>query len=256
MLISVSLLANDTTGLAWKWIPMKPKGSRPSPRSGVSITTTANGNSTYAFGGVIDAEEDEEVLEGHFSNDLLMLDLVNHKWWPVNLKTKSDNKSEQLQKEDQQNTAGAEATSSDGVFTMTVGGSGKQPEAKSVKADEAVSVVGPSPRMKSGLAISKGVLYLYGGQIEQKNKQFTLNDLHSLGKRSSKGSQWKNKYQHLVDYCILSDIHKLDEWKTIIKQADDAHEWLGDSDSESDDDSMSDDSDDDDSDDDSDMDTD
>lgn len=133
-------LANDTDGLLWKWIPLKPKGSRPPPRSGVSIATSANGSSAYTFGGVVDAEEDEEVLEGHFSNDLLMLDLANQKWWPVNLKTQT--------------------------------GSDTEPRNPNV---------GPSPRMKAGLAISKGILYLYGGQVEQKNKQYTLGDLYSLG---------------------------------------------------------------------------
>lgn len=112
---------------------MKPRGSRPAPRSGVSLAISANGNSAYSFGGVLDADEDEERLEGHFSDELLMFDLVKHKWWPVNINS----------------TFGA---------------------------------LSPSPRMRPGLAISKGVLYLYGGQFERKNKQLTLNDLYSLGK--------------------------------------------------------------------------
>lgn len=54
---------------------------------------------------------------------------------------------------------------------------------------------------------------------------------------------------------FFTDLHKLDEWKTVIKQENNAHEWL-ESDSDDSDGSMSDDDDSDDSDDDSEMDTD
>lgn len=86
----IILIANDSTGLQWKWVPIKPQGSRPSPRSGISVATAANGKA-YVFGGVLDVDEDEEMLEGHFSNDLLLLDLTNQKYWPVELKNKSVN---------------------------------------------------------------------------------------------------------------------------------------------------------------------
>lgn len=68
---------------------MKPGGSRPQPRSGVSIATAPNGK-VYAFGGVLDVNEDEENLEGNFNNDLNMLDLSNQKWRPVELTKKLD----------------------------------------------------------------------------------------------------------------------------------------------------------------------
>ena len=36
--------------------------------------------------------------------------------------------------------------------------------------------------MGSGLCVKHGVLYLYGGIVEDGDKQYTLNDMFSLGK--------------------------------------------------------------------------
>lgn len=64
----------------------------------------------------------------------------------------------------------------------------------------------PSPRMNSGMIISKGHLYIFGGSYEQGHRQFTLCDFYSL------------------------DLHKLDNWRTIIGNIPSLM-WLG-SDSE------------------------
>lgn len=69
--------------------------------------------------------------------------------------------------------------SSDGVFTITVGGSSSTQASKSKSKSGSVNV--PSQRMKPGLAICKGALYLFGGEFEQGSKQYTLNDFYSLG---------------------------------------------------------------------------
>lgn len=66
----------------------------------------------------------------------------------------------------------------DGVFTMSVGGSKEGPASKS---KQIALTNTPSPRMKPGLAVCKGNLYLYGGEFESGSKQFTLNDFYSLG---------------------------------------------------------------------------
>lgn len=39
----------------------------------------------------------------------------------------------------------------------------------------------PSPRINPGLVIKNNTLYLYGGMVEDGNKQITFSDLHSLG---------------------------------------------------------------------------
>lgn len=72
------------------------------------------------------------------------------------------------------------SVSTDGVFTITVGGSSSSQAVRSKAKLSSVNV--PSQRMKPGLAICKGTLYLFGGEYENGSKQYTLNDFYSLGK--------------------------------------------------------------------------
>ena len=51
----------------------------------------------------------------------------------------------------------------------------------------------PSPRMNALLSVVNGILYMYGGMYEHGDRQYTFSDFYSL------------------------DIHKLDEWNTIIE---------------------------------------
>lgn len=39
----------------------------------------------------------------------------------------------------------------------------------------------PPVRMNAGVAVKRGMLYLYGGMCEDSHKQLTLNDFYSLG---------------------------------------------------------------------------
>lgn len=97
--------------------------------------------------------------------------------------------------------------SGDGVFKMTLGPTPSAFTTDTSRISEAVKQFRPSPRINCGLAIKHGILYLYGGMIEEGEKQITFSDLYSL------------------------DLKKLDEWKTIIADDTSTLEWLG-SDSE------------------------
>lgn len=63
---------------------------------------------------------------------------------------------------------------------MTVGGGSKDSATTKTKSTSS-AVNEPSARMKPGLAICKGHIYLYGGEYESGSKQYTLNDFYSLG---------------------------------------------------------------------------
>lgn len=103
----------------------------------------------------------------------------------------------------------------------------------------------PSPRMKCGMVVCKGHLYVYGGEVEQGKHQYTLNDMYSLGnnifslQRCSVFYNIRNTSDIFNEKNLFSDIRKLDEWKTIFKEDKNAHEWV---ESESDDDGSDDDS--------------
>jgi hypothetical protein len=77
--------------------------------------------------------------------------------------------------------------SDDGIFKVTVGPvtstlPSKQNAESSSRARQAFT---PSPRMNCGLAVKHGLLYLYGGLVEEGDKQYTFSDFYSLGTNHS-----------------------------------------------------------------------
>lgn len=200
-------LAMDKNDLkSYKWTSIKPGGKRPPPRSGMSAVITANGK-VYTFGGVLDTEEDEEDVRGMFSNELHSLDPVSHCWKKLELTSKK--KIQKPHDVEMNETAPADIKTvvhDDGIFTVSVGGP-SQSKSSTQMETETVDFGGPSPRMNTGIVVCKGLLYIYGGMYERGNRQYTLSDF----------------------YCI--DLHKMDQWKTLIANSLTGNEWLG-SDSE------------------------
>lgn len=82
-------------------------------------------------------------------------------------------------------------TTTDGVFTITVGGSAPS-KASTESSTPQLDVGGPSPRMNAGLVLVRHNLFIFGGSYEQGSRLFTLCDFHSL------------------------DINKTDAWRTHI----------------------------------------
>lgn len=108
--------------------------------------------------------------------------------------------------------------------------------AQSSNGNENATANCPCPRMSTMMAIQKSILYLYGGLIEKGEKQFTLNDMYSLGKPLFLILVRCNIF--LCAILSFLDLHKLDEWKTILPLGE-LPEWFGsdseDGESESDD---------------------
>ncbi|KAH8298672.1 hypothetical protein KR018_010674 [Drosophila ironensis] len=207
----------------YKWAAVKPGGYRPKPRSSVGCTVGANGKA-YCFGGVMDVDEDDEDVQGQFGDELLAFDLTAQAWRLQEIAVKSnpaEKKETSSNDVDMSDKAEAEAkpvttTTSDGIFTVTVGG----PSTSTSYVSQIPSLFPkpkptnvPSARMNPGLVICKGALYLFGGIFEENDKQLTYNDFYSL------------------------DLHKL-EWKVLIPNDQKAHEWE-DSDSSSSDEECS-----------------
>lgn len=68
----------------WKWSQVKQGGSKPSPRSGMSIVTGA-ANKAYLFGGVCD-DEDEESIKSQCMNDFYLLETDKGVWRNLELR--------------------------------------------------------------------------------------------------------------------------------------------------------------------------
>lgn len=79
-------------------------------------------------------------------------------------------------------------TVEEGAFTITstIGiqeaqGSSAGPGTSSGSENVSKAFV-PPPRFGSGLAVKQGDLFMYGGVVEDGDKQYTLKDFYSLGK--------------------------------------------------------------------------
>ncbi|XP_068142638.1 kelch domain-containing protein 4 [Drosophila tropicalis] len=232
----------------YKWSLVKAGGYHPKPRSSVGCTVAANGKA-YCFGGVMDVNEDDENVQGQFSEDLLAFDMGSQSWRFLEIlgKPKKDNQKS-INDVEMSETAAPEptpaktvTTTTDGIFTVTVGGPGGSSSSAAPYVSKIPSLFPnssrpsnvPSPRMNPGLCVCKGNLYVLGGLFEENEKQFTYTDMYSL------------------------DLHKLDEWKVVIAPAKKDHDWVDSESSSSDEEfSSADDDEDGDSSNDSDMDTD
>ena len=62
----------------------------------------------------------------------------------------------------------------------------------------------PSPRMGPGVCVKHGLLYLYGGTVEDGDKQFTLNDMFALGMRLL--CKFHNCFIISVCVCIMFNL--------------------------------------------------
>lgn len=159
----------------------------------------------------MDIDEDEENISGQFGNDLYYLDLSSTTFRLVEVvkkagkSSKAGDGSQEVEMAEDAPVAAPTTVTTDGIFTVTVGGSSSNTSNEGKIAslfDKLKPKPGPHPRMNTGMAICKGTLYLYGGIYEEDKKQSTLGDFYAL------------------------DLHKLDEWKVLISDTSRSHEWI------------------------------
>ncbi|CAH0698720.1 unnamed protein product [Spodoptera exigua] len=193
-------------GGGWVWRSQTGGPAAPPARAGQAAAVNPHSNRGYVFGGVSDVEETEEELRGEMSDDLQLLDMETGKWHIVTLRSELQGakpavkEEEPAQKEEETVTV-----VTDEVFTMKLGGAAV-PVTGPLAATPAGPKSGPGPRMSAMMAVQRATLYVYGGVLEKEEKQFYLSDMYSL------------------------DLHKLNDWKTLIEQPS-LPDWLG-SDSE------------------------
>eukprot|EP00094_Tigriopus_californicus_P001814 TCALIF_01753-PA protein Name:"Similar to Klhdc4 Kelch domain-containing protein 4 (Mus musculus)" AED:0.08 eAED:0.12 QI:98/0.71/0.62/1/0.85/0.75/8/31/515 len=228
---------HDTTMTKWKWNTVKQVGYRPSTRTGMSVAVAPNSVKIFLFGGVQDVKDEDEDLEGNFFNDLYSVqkdvgagkrrrrksaegqDDVedgDDEAQQEDAKAIDDKLSDLNLKEDEPKTVTVE----EGAFTITSTIGIQEAEGSSAGhgtssgSENTSKAFIPPPRFGSGLAVKQGDLFMFGGVMEDGDKQYTLKDFYSL------------------------DIHKFDEWQTIIESDLKSMEWFeSDSDSDEDEDS-------------------
>ncbi|KJE89727.1 Klhdc4-prov protein, variant [Capsaspora owczarzaki ATCC 30864] len=169
---------------AWKWSKVKRSGDAPSARSGFSMVMGKR--MAIMFGGVFD-EETEDEIEGTFFNDLYAFNLEKKRWFQIVL---------------QGDKEGAE---------------GEDSATKESKDEAAVE---PLPRIQAHLAVKNNTMFLWGGIVEEDEKELTLGDMYSL------------------------DISKLDSWRLLYAPDGSASTWIGTNEDDDDDEAEEDDEDD------------
>ncbi|XP_029664882.1 kelch domain-containing protein 4 [Formica exsecta] len=220
---------NDLT--KYKWICIKQTGIRVTPRCGASATLIQHANQAFVFGGVYDNDDDDdddddddENLCETFYNDLLALDLETLHWRAVTLTEKKattltddtkgrrrkkkeeevDEESEQsndfeqeVPKESPNSIQPTVTVDNDGIFTMVIGSTAPTSssflhQSSSAVANDRREKCFPSPRMNAGMVMKHNVLYLYGGLVEEDDRQYTLCDFYSLGVSAPLRQSWNN----------------------------------------------------------------
>ncbi|KQJ83224.1 kelch domain-containing protein 4 [Brachypodium distachyon] len=220
----------------WEWNKVKKTGMPPGPRAGFSMCV--HKKRAVLFGGVVDMEVEGDVLMSMFMNELYGFQLDNHRWYPLELrkdkptknKTKDTKRKEPANdsetnignEDDDPMDVSEEATDGqpevNGVtnhlsksLALTKVGSSQNSDVLSETTQEAFpEAVKPIGRINASMAVGKDMLYLYGGMMEVKDREITLDDLYSL------------------------NLSKLDEWKCIIPASE--SEWLEISEDEDEDD--------------------
>lgn len=229
----------------WEWNKVKKTGMPPGPRAGFSMCV--HKKRVVLFGGVVDMEVEADVLMSMFMNELYGFQLDNHRWYPLELRkdkpaknktkdikrkeTANDSESNIGNEDDDTMDCSEEATDVQsevgGVsnhltksLTLNKVGSSQNSDVMSDSTEQEATpeAIKPIGRINASMAVGKDTLYLYGGMMEVKDREITLDDLYSL------------------------NLSKLDEWKCIIPASE--SEWLEMSDDDDEEDEDEDDEDD------------
>ncbi|PHU16558.1 hypothetical protein BC332_17763 [Capsicum chinense] len=229
----------------WEWNKVKKSGMPPGPRAGFSMCI--HKKRAILFGGVVDMEMEGDVMMSLFLNELYGFQLDTHRWYPLELRKEKATKPKQKQvldeqadsmdldsktspmeidadDEDEDLDSEEDANTKSNIKKMSLnmkrnvtiddGNEASRSEASSkssaVQHSASADVVKPCGRINACMAVAKDTLYVYGGMMEIRDQELTLDDLHVL------------------------NLSKLDEWKCIIPASE--SEWVEASDNEDDED--------------------
>ncbi|KAJ9568245.1 hypothetical protein OSB04_004211 [Centaurea solstitialis] len=213
----------------WVWNKVKKGGMPPGPRAGFSMCV--HKKRAVLFGGVVDMEAEGDVLMSLFLNELYGFQLDINRWYPLELRKEKSTKDKNKKKKDENGLCNAPSTNDDdnmdcddaddmetniddisSNLERNIRVDGSEAAVKSnTKARESSSkllmpsstseeVVKPCGRINSSMVVGRDTLYIYGGMMEIRDQEVTLDDLYAL------------------------NLSKLDEWKCLIPASE--PEWV------------------------------
>ncbi|RVW59129.1 Kelch domain-containing protein 4 [Vitis vinifera] len=210
----------------WEWNKVKKSGMPPGPRAGFSMCV--HKKRAVLFGGVVDMEVEGDVMMSLFLNELYGFQLDTHRCTTMvllyvnsvlpiclngSLEKREENDGDD-NLESHEEAADLESSIDEISRHMTTnitvndGGpsikSDGRPHESGAQLDLQNSIsseiVKPCGRINCSMVVGKDTLYIYGGMMEVKDQEITLDDL----------------------YCL--NLSKLDEWKCIIPAS--KSEWI------------------------------
>ncbi|KAJ0709258.1 putative kelch-type beta propeller [Helianthus annuus] len=214
----------------WVWNKVKKGGMPPGPRAGFSMCV--HKNRAVLYGGVVDMETEGDVLMSLFLNELYGFQLDIHRWYPLELRKEKSTK-DKIKKIKNEETHAPSDTSDDPMEVVTndedenmdcdiddisssmeknirVNGAEVAVKSNSKTHDSnskvltpcstLEEVVKPCGRINASMVVGKDTLYIYGGMMEVRDQEITLDDLYAL------------------------NLSKLDEWKCLIPASE--SEWV------------------------------
>ncbi|KAK1433888.1 hypothetical protein QVD17_10806 [Tagetes erecta] len=213
----------------WVWNKVKKGGMPPGPRAGFSMCV--HKNRAVLFGGVVDMEAEGDVLMSLFLNELYGFQLDIHRWYPLELRKEKSTKDKMKRIKNDETLCNAPSdTNADPMevdedvnmdcdiddissnMEKNIKVNGADGAVKSnLKTHESNSksltpcstleeVVKPCGRINASMVVGKDTLYIYGGMMEIRDQEITLDDLYAL------------------------NLSKLDEWKCLIPASE--SEWV------------------------------
>ncbi|XP_071731731.1 uncharacterized protein [Rutidosis leptorrhynchoides] len=221
----------------WVWNKVKKGGMPPGPRAGFSMCV--HKKRAVLFGGVVDMEAEGDVLMSLFLNELYGFQLDINRWYPLELRKEKSTKDKMKKIKDKETLSNVidpmevctndeddnmdcniDDISSNMERNIRVNGSEVSGEsntntrASSSKLLSSSStleeVVKPCGRINSSMVVGRDTLYIYGGMMEIRDQEITLDDLYAL------------------------NLSKLDEWKCLLPASE--SEWVTASEDDDDDD--------------------
>ncbi|PWA43986.1 galactose oxidase/kelch repeat superfamily protein [Artemisia annua] len=203
----------------WVWNKVKKGGMPPGPRAGFSMCV--HKKRAVLFGGVVDMEAEGDVLMSLFLNELYGFQLDINRWYPLELRKEKSTKDKIKKIKDEEALSNAPSDNSNDPMDVVRNDEDDDMECdiddistsmdKKVKVNSSSSkllkpsstseeVVKPCGRINASMVVGKDTLYIYGGMMEIKDQEITLDDLYAL------------------------NLSKLDEWKCLIPASE--SEWV------------------------------
>lgn len=200
----------DLSSMTWSEVKRPSKGTQwPNPRAGHQFMLHSGTNSAILYGGVrmeVKSKETKEAKNTSYFNDCWKLDLSNYSWSKVRAKGAAPNPRAGMTMAIHRERAVVFGGSTDiesefdfattchnDLFSLSLGERNVWNEVKVQKG-------APLPRRHAQMVVKGNNLIVFGGVLEQKKKEITLNDWYSLDLKK------QNAWKPLVEMDLSSQV--------------------------------------------------